>query len=211
MKINQKIQLRSLPIRVPMKLGFKKFVIMGNVTGLVEGMNQGDTYLVNDHMSWTGLSPLHGPNVESYGKRFFDQTNVYDKNMSMMFAKLAKKVEGYNVHKGNLLWATNSKPYMSHAEASMAKHITELGFSTSAFTNQGVADMQTLRHMDFEDTLKGMYLGIVSETALYENAAGLKEDFGEEILDLSDMEAYEKGINSMMDVFKEFANTPACQ
>jgi purine-nucleoside phosphorylase len=61
-----------------MVLAGAKIVVLTNACGgLRPGMAPGEPVLIRDHINFTGVSPLTGPNPEALGPRFVDLTGCY--------------------------------------------------------------------------------------------------------------------------------------
>jgi purine-nucleoside phosphorylase len=71
----------SFPIRIMSKLGVKYLFISSAAGGLNTGFEKGDLMIVTDHINLTGINPLTGRNLDSFGPRFPDMTEVYSKNL----------------------------------------------------------------------------------------------------------------------------------
>ncbi|MFB0972931.1 MAG: purine-nucleoside phosphorylase [Tissierellia bacterium] len=70
-----------IPIRVFKLLGIEK-VILTNAAGAVnEEFKPGDIMIIKDHIKLMGASPLRGKNVEEFGPRFINMTDVYCKDL----------------------------------------------------------------------------------------------------------------------------------
>ncbi|MCX4370590.1 MAG: purine-nucleoside phosphorylase [Dysosmobacter sp.] len=66
-----------IPVRVLKLLGVKT-VILTNAAGAVNtDYRPGDVMVIADHIKLNGNSPLRGPNVEEFGPRFFDVSQMY--------------------------------------------------------------------------------------------------------------------------------------
>ena len=88
-----------IPIRM-FKLMDVKAVILTNASGAVnESYKPGDVMIVTDHIKLTGNSPLSGMNVEEFGSRFFDVTNMYTKEY-IELAKRCGEGTGLTIHEG---------------------------------------------------------------------------------------------------------------
>ena len=68
----------TFPIRVMSRLGIKVLLISSAAGGLNPNFGRGDLMLVTDHINLTGRNPLTGPNLEEFGPRFPDMSQVYD-------------------------------------------------------------------------------------------------------------------------------------
>ena len=68
-----------LPIRVLARLGVRALVLTNAAGGLNPDFAPGDLMLITDQITTFVPSPLIGPNIDEYGVRFPDQTQVYDR------------------------------------------------------------------------------------------------------------------------------------
>lgn len=69
------------PIRTLAALGVKTVVITNAAGGLKKAMKAGDFMIIKDILNMTGSNPLRGPNW-SFGPRFVDMTEPFDKKLS---------------------------------------------------------------------------------------------------------------------------------
>jgi purine-nucleoside phosphorylase len=69
------------PIRTLAALGVKTVVITNAAGGLKKTMKAGDFMIIKDILNMTGSNPLRGPNW-SFGPRFVDMTEPFDKKLS---------------------------------------------------------------------------------------------------------------------------------
>jgi purine-nucleoside phosphorylase len=77
-----------IPVRVMKLLGIKTLVVTNAAGAINKSYNVGDVMIIKDHIKLMGLSPLAGRNVPEFGSRFFDITNMYDRDLR----KIAKDV-----------------------------------------------------------------------------------------------------------------------
>jgi purine-nucleoside phosphorylase len=66
------------PVRVMARLGAEFLVISSAAGGLNPLFEPADIMVVTDHINLTGRNPLLGPNLDSFGPRFPDMSQVYD-------------------------------------------------------------------------------------------------------------------------------------
>lgn len=78
----------TFPIRVFSKLGIKKLIVTNAAGGIGDELDPGSIMLITDHLSIMCPSPLRGPNLDEFGPRFKDMTEVYTKS----FADIARDV-----------------------------------------------------------------------------------------------------------------------
>lgn len=67
----------TLPIRVFAKLGIKNLIVTNAAGGIGDNLVPGSIMLINDHLSFMCPSPLIGANLDEFGPRFPDMTQVY--------------------------------------------------------------------------------------------------------------------------------------
>ena len=89
----------TFPIRVMQELGVKKLIVSNAAGGIRPGYLQGDLMIITDHINLTGVNPLVGDNEETWGPRFPDMIEAYDRRLSM-FAENAALSAGYRIQKG---------------------------------------------------------------------------------------------------------------
>ena len=67
----------TFSVRVMAMLGVKYLFISSAVGGLNPEFETGDLMVVTDHINLTGTNPLIGPNLDLFGPRFPDMSEVY--------------------------------------------------------------------------------------------------------------------------------------
>lgn len=88
-----------IPIRLFKLLGVKA-TILTNAAGAVNASYRpGDIMVVSDHIKLNGASPLRGPNIDEFGPRFFDVTNMYTPALRKLALDCAEGTD-LNVHEG---------------------------------------------------------------------------------------------------------------
>lgn len=68
----------ALAVYLLKRLGAATFIVTNAAGGLNAGYDAGDVMLIEDHLNFTGESPLVGPNDDAIGLRFPDQSQLYD-------------------------------------------------------------------------------------------------------------------------------------
>lgn len=88
-----------IPIRLFKLLGVKA-TILTNAAGAVNASYRpGDIMVVSDHIKLNGASPLRGPNIDEFGPRFFDVTNMYTPALRKLALDCAEGTD-LTVHEG---------------------------------------------------------------------------------------------------------------
>lgn len=89
----------TFPIRVMKALGIELLVVSNACGGLNPQFRAGDIMVISDHINLLGNNPLIGPNDESFGPRFPDMYNCYDKDLISLAEGCALKL-GLKLQKG---------------------------------------------------------------------------------------------------------------
>jgi purine-nucleoside phosphorylase len=88
------MQAVTMPVRVMKLLGIEIFVVTNAAGGLNQSFSVGDLMLITDHINFpgmTGHSPLHGPNMDTFGPRFPDMVSPYDQALQALARQAAGK------------------------------------------------------------------------------------------------------------------------
>lgn len=67
----------TLPIRVLAAIGVKTLVLTNAAGGVNVSYKPGTLMLISDHINFSGANPLRGPNLEKFGPRFPDVSDLY--------------------------------------------------------------------------------------------------------------------------------------
>lgn len=162
-------------VRTLALLGLHNFILTNASGGINLNYKPGDLSLIVDHINLTGMSPLIGPNIETFGPRFPDMGEAYNPELNQIILDSAKKLNK-TLHTG--VYAGVLGPtYETPAEIKMMRTMGAdmVGMSTvpetialhhmgkkvagiSCITNMGAGILkQTLKHEDIkEEALKAM-------------------------------------------------------
>ena len=83
----------TFPIRVMSKLGIEYLLISSAAGGLNPKFQPADIMIVTDHINLTGKNPLIGPNLDEFGPRFPDMSQVYDSDLITLAMEKAKDAQ----------------------------------------------------------------------------------------------------------------------
>ena len=67
----------TLPIRVLASQGIKTLVLSNACGGVNLSVRPGDLMLISDQINFSGANPLIGPNLDAFGPRFPDMSDLY--------------------------------------------------------------------------------------------------------------------------------------
>lgn len=84
----------GLPIRVMQRMG-AEILIVTNAAGSVNpDFSPGELMLITDHINligMAGLTPLRGPNLDTFGPRFPDMSQAYDRDLMALAREVARE------------------------------------------------------------------------------------------------------------------------
>ncbi len=84
----------TLPVRVLHRLGVDTLIVTNAAGAVNQSFEPGDLMLITDHLNLIGMAgnnPLRGPNLEEYGPRFPDMSQVYDRAFLDLARQAAKQ------------------------------------------------------------------------------------------------------------------------
>ncbi|MBQ5991242.1 MAG: purine-nucleoside phosphorylase [Clostridia bacterium] len=120
----------SLGVRTMKQLGVEKLLVTNAAGGVNTSYHAGDLMLISDHINLSGSNPLIGKNLDAFGPRFPDQSNVYDRDLRAKLMDLSRK-NGIQMQEGVYLMMSGPC-YETPAEIRMARIIgaDAVGMST---------------------------------------------------------------------------------
>ena len=120
----------ALSVRVMKRLGVEKLLLTNAAGGVNLSFSPGDLMLISDHINFSGSNPLIGPNDDSFGTRFPDQGNVYDRDLRKKVKDLAVEL-GVKLQEG-VYMMFSGPTFESPAEIVMARTVgaSAVGMST---------------------------------------------------------------------------------
>ena len=93
----------TLPVRVMQRMGVDMLIVTNAAGGLNPAFEPGDLMLIRDHINlvgMVGLSPLRGPNLETFGPRFPSMRHAYDPELRALARQVAEELEDIPLHEG---------------------------------------------------------------------------------------------------------------
>lgn len=83
----------TLPIRVLSAIGVKTLVLTNAAGGVNLEFQAGDLMLISDHINYSGANPLMGPNLDAFGPRFPDVSDLYTEKLRVAIREKAKEAD----------------------------------------------------------------------------------------------------------------------
>ena len=123
-------QVITLPVRVLAALGIRTLVLTNAAGGVNLDFGPGSLMLISDHINYSGANPLIGPNLDSFGPRFPDVSDLYSKALRCR-VKEAASAAGIRLCEGVYMMFSGPN-YETPAEVRMAKIVgaDAVGMST---------------------------------------------------------------------------------
>lgn len=106
-----------MPVRILGMMGAKVVMLTNSAGGINKNFYEGTLMVINDHISSFVPSPLIGPNIDEFGTRFPDMTNVYDSELKNLITNTARSLQ-IPVREGVYLQTTGPN-YETPAEVRM--------------------------------------------------------------------------------------------
>ncbi|MFZ5449470.1 MAG: purine-nucleoside phosphorylase [Thermodesulfobacteriota bacterium] len=82
----------TFPVRVLAGLGVKTLVLTNAAGGLNPLFKAGELMLITDHINFIGDNPLVGNNIDAWGPRFPDLSQVYDRGLRDVTERVARRL-----------------------------------------------------------------------------------------------------------------------
>jgi purine-nucleoside phosphorylase len=83
-----------LPVRVMQRLGIDTLIVTNAAGAVNPAFEPGDLMLITDHVNligMAGLNPLRGPNLDTFGVRFPDMSQAYDRSLLALARQVASE------------------------------------------------------------------------------------------------------------------------
>lgn len=168
----------TIPIRVMKLLGAKIVVLTNACGGINLNYRPGDLMLIKDHINYSGMNPLMGKNLDEFGPRFPDMSDIYTRTCR---AKVKEIAEHLNIPLQEGVYAMYSgSSYETPAEIRMFRFMgaDAIGMST-------VPEAIAARHAGMQvigiSCITNMAAGILdqplSHEEVMETAAKVKDKF----------------------------------
>ncbi len=93
----------ATPARALKAAGAEILVLTNAAGGLRENLTPGRLMTITDHINWSGLNPLTGPNDETVGPRFLDMSAAYDPELRAGLHRAARRA-GIDLAEGVYIW-----------------------------------------------------------------------------------------------------------
>lgn len=107
----------TFPVRVMKLMGVEKLIITNACGAVNRNFKPGELMLIIDHINLVSANPLIGKNINEFGPRFPDATDIYSKRIRSIALEIAKE-QNIKLNEGVYTWWTGPM-YETPAEIKM--------------------------------------------------------------------------------------------
>lgn len=120
----------TFPIRVMKLLGIETLIVTNAAGSINKSFKPGDLMIITDHINLSGNNPLIGKNLDTFGTRFPDMSEAYNKNLINVVKDVAFKTN-ISINEGVYVMM-NGPSYETPAEIRMLRTLggDAVGMST---------------------------------------------------------------------------------
>lgn len=168
----------TIPVRVIKQLGVHTLLLTNAAGGINMDFSAGALMMISDHINFSGMNPLIGQNMEDFGPRFPDMTDIYTRALRSLLIERAQAA-GIRLREG--VYAMYSGPnYETPAEIRMFRTLGADAVGMSTVPEALVARHTGMRVMGVS-CITNMAAGILnqplSHSEVVETATRVREDF----------------------------------
>lgn len=162
-----------IPIRVFKLLGVETVILTNAAGGINKTYKPGDIMIIEDHLKFSGASPLRGENIEEFGPRFVDVSDMYTKELRDKAKKVAEKIN-LDIKEGIYIY-TQGPQFETPGEIRIYR-----GFGADAVGMSTVTEAITAAHCNMKvlglSLISNMAAGVLDQPITYEEVveAGAK-------------------------------------
>ena len=171
-----------IPIRLFKLLGVKATILTNAAGAINTDYKVGDIMIVSDHIKLNGASPLRGKNVDFFGPRFFDVTDMYTKKLRELALNCAED-SGLTFREGVYMFFTGPQ-FETPAEIMAARILGADAVGMSTVTEALTAAHCSMPLLAFS-VMTNMAAGVLDQKLSDEEvgiaAAKISERFGKYI------------------------------
>jgi len=172
------IRQLGTPIRAMKLLGIQALIITNAAGAVNSNYNVGDLMLLRDHINFTSFNPLIGPNLDEFGPRFIDVSQIYSKELRKLAHGIADR-HGITLREGVYQFMAGPT-YETPAEVKMAQIIgaDAVGMSTvPEAIVAGHCELPVLGISYISNMASGLSDEILSHDDVVDNIEKIKQNF----------------------------------
>lgn len=98
------VQALRIPVYIFKLVGIKTLILTNAAGAINLEYEVGDICAIEDHINLCGVSPQSGPNIETFGKRFFSMNDAYTPALRCLAKECAQRI-GFSLREGVYFFA----------------------------------------------------------------------------------------------------------
>ncbi len=172
------LEVVTFPIRVMHLFGIKTLIITNSCGAVNKDFKPGDLMVIKDHLNLVANNPLIGKNIDEFGPRFPDASNIYTNSLRNIAHIEANKL-GQTLRQGVYAWWTGPS-YETPAEIKMIRILGADAVGMSTVPEALVAShmgMQVLGISCLTNMASGILEKKLSHAEVLEVASSVKNKF----------------------------------
>ena len=172
------MEMLTLPIRLMKRIGVEKLILTNAAGSANTSFAPGDLMIIKDHINFSFTNPLIGKNLDEFGVRFPDMSDVYDKKIINLIKTAASKTD-IELKEG-VYFYSSGPCYETPSEVKMARTLGAdvLGMSTVPEAIVGVhSGMKIIGISCITNMASGILNQPLSHSEVIETTERVKEKF----------------------------------
>jgi len=168
----------TMPVRIMKKLGVETLILTNAAGGINLKFSAGALMLISDHINYSGANPLIGVNLEEFGPRFPDVSDIYTKDLRTKL-KEATSREGITLREGVYIMYSGPN-YETAAEIRFFREIGADAVGMSTVPEALVAShcgMKVIGISCITNMATGVFEQKLNHQEVIETASRVKNDF----------------------------------
>lgn len=171
----------TFPVRVMHILGVKTLILTNACGAVNKEFKPGDLMVINDHLNLVANNPLIGKNIDKFGPRFPDASEIYTKSLRRIAHQAADQL-GFSLKEGVYAWWTGPS-YETPTEIKMIRILgaDAVGMST-------VPEALVASHMDMKvlgiSCLTNMASGILDQKLSHQEVLDVAQSVNQKFRNL---------------------------
>lgn len=161
-----------IPIRVFKLLGVNTVILTNAAGGINKDYEPGDIMIIKDHINLSGDSPLRGINIEKFGPRFVDLSDIYTKELRDKVKDVAKEIN-LGIKEGVYIYAKGPQ-FETPAEIRAYRSLGADAVGMSTVTESITAAHCNMRVLGLS-LISNMAAGVLDKPITYEEVVEVGE------------------------------------
>lgn len=120
---------------------------------------------MKDHANISAQSPGIGPNIDEYGPRFYDISQMYEKRFTAIATESVSST-GARFTEGQVFWVNNSTVPCKQVYGQMAEGLSNEKVTFKGVVKSGISELMAVHHRASPYKLTSAMIGIVTDSVI---------------------------------------------